>query len=118
MAVNLISYPFRLAPNGNVVVRPDDDEAYYAEELACLALTVPGERELVPQYGLEDPTFGDFVREELKAKVDMFGPPVRIEGVNVDFPRQGVMSVGIVFNDQETAFTYYTEEDVEDESGD
>jgi len=110
-STNLISYPFRLGVSGNVVVRADDSDNYYAEELAVLTLTVPGERPLVPEYGLEDPTFGDFLQEELTAKVDMFGPPVTIQGVNTRFPRDGVLEVTVAFDSQETSFSYFDDDD-------
>jgi hypothetical protein len=74
----LISFPFRLSPMGYVVTRPNDSTEYYAEELGCLVGTVPGERPLVPHYGLTDPTYNAVDGNEIAIKVGLFGPPVRI----------------------------------------
>lgn len=74
----LISFPFRLSAVGQVVTRQDFTNEYYAEELGCLVGTIPGERPLVPTYGLTDPTFQAVDANEIAAKAALFGPPVRI----------------------------------------
>ena len=79
----LISHPFRLAGTGSVASRDDGDENYLAEELAQLVQTHPGERELVPTYGLNDPAFTTFDKAMLIAQVSTFGPPVTIQRVNI-----------------------------------
>lgn len=83
MGTNLISFPFRLAPNGSVVTRQDDSNEYYAEEIAQLILTRTGERVQVPSFGLNDPTFHQIDPHELALKVSMFGIPVRIANITV-----------------------------------
>jgi hypothetical protein len=80
---NLISFPFRLAGTGSIASRDDGDENYLAEELAQLVQTHPGERELVPTYGLNDPAFATFDKAMLIAQVATFGPPVSIQRVEV-----------------------------------
>lgn len=75
---NLLSFPVRLGDGGGFAARDDADEAYYAEELAQLVQTEPGERELVPGYGLNDPTFGALDAAMLTAQVTLYGPPVAI----------------------------------------
>lgn len=82
---NLISFPFRLAPTGFVVTREQDDAAYYAELLGVLIATHEGERELVPSFGMLDPTFTSLDALELSHKVDVFGPPVRINTVTEEY---------------------------------
>jgi hypothetical protein len=78
---NLISFPFRVTPAGYVATLPDDSSEYYSDELGLLVGTTPGERELVPSYGLNDPTFAQVDENELAVKVAMFGPPVQITNV-------------------------------------
>lgn len=82
---DLISYPFRLAPSGSVVTRPDDSSTYYSELIATVVLTRPGERPQVPAYGLSDPTFTELDAQELIYKVRIFGPPVTIVSVKSKF---------------------------------
>lgn len=97
MATNLISFPFRLDPSGAVATRDSGSPDYLAEQLAVLCLTRPGERALVPNFGLTDPTFSDFDRTELEAKVQVFGPPVQITGTEVFWPRADRQEVSINF---------------------
>lgn len=94
--VDLISYPFRLNPRGHVVTTPDGED-YYAEELTMLIKTLPGERPLVPEYGVEDYTFQTVDAVELVDKVNLFGPPVKIEGVTSTNPKEGVMNINIKY---------------------
>lgn len=81
MATSLISFPFRLAPNGSVVTRPDNTAEYYGEELAQMILTKAGERILVPSFGMDDPTFQFIDQQELSHKVTLFALPIRISGM-------------------------------------
>lgn len=77
----ILSHPFRVLTNGQVATVEQDTEAADAEQIAALALTVRGERELVPAFGLTDPTLNGIVAAELVAGIGRFGPPVRIESV-------------------------------------
>jgi phage baseplate assembly protein W len=73
------------------VTREDGDEDYIAERLALLILTKPGERVLVPAYGLRDPTFSEIDPALLSTQVEMFGPDVRIDGITTR-PRSDTLS--------------------------
>lgn len=77
----LLSFPFRLSPLGNIVTSDDGSDDCYTEELALLFLTKPGERTLVPLFGLNDPTYGDVDQFEVQIAVENFGPPVRVTNV-------------------------------------
>jgi len=94
----LISYPFRIASSGSVATTEEGID-YFAEELAMLVKTIPGERELVPEYGISDPTFSDFSQIELLEKISMFGPPVKIEDASSNFSTDGRIIVGIVYDE-------------------
>lgn len=86
---NLIAFPFRLNGVGHVTAYPDNDDEYYAGELAMLVMTRTEERVLVPDYGCTDPTFGTFSEVELRSQVDLFGPPVTIGRVQAATNRDG-----------------------------
>ena len=92
--MDLISYPFRLDNKGYVQTTPDGDD-YYAEELAMLIKTSPGERNLVPDYGIADPTFGTFDKAELLSQIALFGPPVTINGITSSQIRDGIYRLSI-----------------------
>jgi hypothetical protein len=81
VATRLISFPPRLGPQGGFVVRDDDSNDYYAEELGVLLLVRPGERDLAPDFGTSDPVFDEVDQNEFAAKVATFGPPVDIVSV-------------------------------------
>lgn len=74
---SLLAYPVRLVGNSYATV-DDGSEECFAQELAILVQTLPGERQLAPEYGIDDPAFEGFSRAELEAKIEDYGPPVRI----------------------------------------
>lgn len=75
----LLAFPFRINPNGSAAVQEDDTEQYYAAELAVMIQTEPGERLLVPGYGVEDLAFDPFPIMTLRAQIEQYGPPVVIQ---------------------------------------
>ena len=96
--VRLISYPFRLGSDGSIVTIEDGAD-YYADELAMLLKTLPGERELVPEYGIDDPTFDNFSQMELLEKVSLFGPPVKVYSTTSRFTNDGRIVVDISYEE-------------------
>ena len=79
----LISHPFRLSPDGSVATVDTESAQYVAEQLAILILTRPGERPLVPDLGLTDPTFAGFDDSTLQEQADAYAPPCSIEQVTI-----------------------------------
>lgn len=100
---DLFSYPFRINPDGSVAKTPEGEESY-ADELANLILTSPGERHLVPEYGITDPVFDSLNTVELFGKIEMFGPPVTIsdEDISIQWPRDGVLDININYSRDDT----------------
>ena len=94
---NLFAFPFRVAVNGTIITRDDDSDQCYTEELAMLCLTQPGERELVPSYGISDPVFGEFNQAELISKVSTFLPEIRVREVRSSYPRQGEQNLTVEY---------------------
>lgn len=97
VATQLLSHPFRLLPNGVVATLPDGDDNYYAEQLAILIMTQPGERELVPAFGLRDPAYEGIDLATLSAQITLFGPPVSLEDVQVKPANDTEVDVAIAF---------------------
>lgn len=93
----LISHPFRLAPSGVIATVDDTSDQYVAEQLAVLILTKPGERPLVPDLGLADPTFAGFDGSTLQEQVDAFGPPCQIVDVTITPSGETVQDVEVTF---------------------
>ena len=78
--MDLLAHPFRLGPDGRAVTVPEGSDDAIAQAIAVTALTRKGERLLVPDFGLAEPTFADLDVAELNAALDTFGPA----GVSVD----------------------------------
>ena len=98
MAQQLISFPFRIGVNGAVATKLDGTDDYYAEELAQLVGTRPGERLMVPTYGMPDPAFDEVSATVLMLQAGKFGPPVRIADVQTRIVNDGDMDVTITFD--------------------
>jgi hypothetical protein len=109
----LISFPFRLSTNGSVATREDGDEDYYAEELAVLLMTVPGERVLLPGYGLNDPTFAELDQSVLTAQVALYGPPVAITSLSSTYTSDTQQDVVVGFEPINELTDDYDFEEVE-----
>lgn len=93
----LIGFPFTITRNGSVVTREDGSVQGLTEYIAVLCLTQPGERELVPDFGLPDISFDGILQEELASKISMFGPDVSINNIKSSFPREGLQQIEIEY---------------------
>lgn len=98
MPTPLIAYPFTLTGGGSVATVEDGSDVQAAQELAVAVSTRPGERPLVPSFGIADPAFVGFDEEALRLHVELFGPPVRIERVDVLFLSDTVQDVTVEFS--------------------
>lgn len=80
--MQILSHPFRLDGNGSIAsVEAESDEGE-AEQIAVLALTLLGERPLVPGFGIPDPAFASaYPSGALVAGLATYGPPVRVQSV-------------------------------------
>lgn len=94
----LIAFPFRLNMNGSVMVQEDVSDEYLAGELAVLAMTIPGSRELVPEYGVIEPTFDALGEVEFVNQVALFGPPVTIESIEAEYTSESELAIVIQFD--------------------
>ena len=72
-----LSYPFRLTPNGKIALVEQGSLDHDVELVAVLIGTRKGERELVPDFGMTDPTFAELDEAELTNGLKTFGPDVK-----------------------------------------
>ena len=78
----VLAYPLRLSGENSLATVDDETEAFFAQEIALLVLTEPGERPLVPDFGLDSAEAPTAVDElELVLKCDLFDVPVKIKNV-------------------------------------
>jgi hypothetical protein len=94
----LLAYPFRLDAAGSVVTVPEGSDEQLAQELAVAVLTRQGERDLVPSFGIADPAFVGFDGDALRLHVELFGPPVELEDVEVVFLTDTTQDVTVRFS--------------------
>lgn len=95
--MDLISHPFRLEANGGIATVVDGTDDAYAEGIAVLVLTRKGERPLVPDFGMTEPTFDDVDLAELNVALDDFGPPVEVADAAIDHPDDRTEAVVLTF---------------------
>ena len=79
----VLSFPFRLAPNGTVATVEQGTEVYYGEQIQVLIGTNMGERPLVPTFGMPMMEFADFGVLALTQACSMYLPEVEISDVAV-----------------------------------
>lgn len=84
--VEILSHPFRFVGGRPATVETGTDAAA-AEAIVIIAGVEPGERDLVPDFGLAEPTFGAGVVDVpgLNAQLAVFGPSgVRVDSADVE----------------------------------
>ena len=79
--LEIIAHPFRLVAGRVASVIAGSDEAI-SQQIAVLATTKRGERQLVPAFGISDPAFSEVDVAEVNAGLALFGPAVRVTGTN------------------------------------
>ena len=99
--MDLLSHPFRLEANGSVATVEDGTEEAAAEGIAILVLTRRGERELVPGFGMTDPTFDELSLAELNVGLAEYGPPVTVTDVAITYPTDRLERVELAFELEE-----------------
>jgi hypothetical protein len=79
-----LAHPFRFTGAGDVATVDPASDAFAVQSIVLIAGTVPGERVLVPGFGLADPTFGDGLVDAvgLNSQLELYGP----SGVTVGEP--------------------------------
>lgn len=98
MTVQLLSFPFRQNEKGEIVTKDDTSDEYCAERLTIMVGTRPGERVLVPEFGINDPAFEGFTEQGLRVQVSRFGLPVEIGEVRRSYVSDNEEQVSISFD--------------------
>lgn len=98
MPANLISHPFRVAHDGTIATVTQDTDDQLREQIIIAIRTQPGERELVPSFGVIDPTFGRFQQELLVTQLAKFGPNVAIVKTDIHATDDTTSAVTVHFD--------------------
>jgi len=91
--VQTLSFPFRLTRTGAFATVEQGSDDHVTELIAAAVLTRPGERHLVPTFGIDDPAFVGWERLKLVLHLADFGPEVVIEDVTKSSDDHGVERV-------------------------
>ena len=84
MAVNVLSYPFRIDfVNGRPASVPDDSDIHKAEQIAAMIRTNRGERPLLRAFGIVDPSFHRFDVSDFLDCVQTFYAPDQLSVTDV-----------------------------------
>lgn len=82
MAEGVLSFPFRLTPQGEAAIAPYGSDQEVREAIAALTLTHLGERLLSPEFGITDPAWNGIDPNDVQAGLDNYGPVgVTVTGV-------------------------------------
>jgi hypothetical protein len=79
----ILSYPFRLAPDGTVATVEQNSDQGNAEQIGVTLQTIQGERPLQPGFGIPDPVFAGVQPGVITAQTARYGPPVKIVAVEL-----------------------------------
>lgn len=93
MALQTLSFPLRLTRTGAFATVEQGSDQHVAELLSQAVLTRPGERHLIPTYGIDDPAFVGWERLKLVLHVADYGPDVVIEDVSKVYDNSGTERV-------------------------
>lgn len=97
MGTPILSWPFRLTATGAIATVDQDDQGADAEQIGVLILTIQGEREMEPGFGIPDPVFRGIDSGAIVNGVRLYGPPVRIDNVLVSTPDAATQAVQVNF---------------------
>lgn len=97
--MRLFSYPFRITPNGSIATVEQYSSQYTAEQIAMITLTEKGERQLIPNFGLVDPTFLGVNVGDLSLQVSLYGPDVSISNLSAYYEDDSILTVKVEFTD-------------------
>ncbi len=79
----VFSFPFRLGSDGGIATVEQGSDAEIDEAIAVALLVEPGERILVPTFGVADPAFAGFELGALQRHLIDFGPSVDVVALDV-----------------------------------
>jgi phage baseplate assembly protein W len=78
-----LAIPFRLTASGHPVMVDQDTADWRVQVVADLVATRPGERPMVPTYGVEDPTFAGLDLGTVSSALSIWAPGIEVSEVNV-----------------------------------
>lgn len=101
--MRVLSFPLRLAPGGSMVTVEQGSDDYYAEQIAVLLLTAPGERPMAPDLGAGDLTFSRIAPSAIRHQAATYVPDVIVDKVTVTPTSDTATNVEVAFHPKEAS---------------
>lgn len=96
MADGVLSFPFRIDPQGNAATTGYGTEQEVDEAIAVTVLTNMGERLMYPTFGVPDPAFAGLAPGDVQVCLDAYGPSgVQVSSVDQE-PLNETQSVAAI----------------------
>jgi hypothetical protein len=90
MAANVLSYPLTVDPGtGSFLKVTQNTDTYKGQQIQTFLRTHLGERPVFPQFGADDPIFGEFSAESFAEKFSAFYPSTRIKLEEIELVESG-----------------------------
>lgn len=103
VTVRVLSFPIRLDRTGAIAGVEQGSDVWIEECIAQAMLTQPGERDLVPAFGVDDPAFALFQVAALQRHLADFGPEITVTSAEVQESTDGKERVVIDWVRAETS---------------
>ncbi|AIZ01720.1 baseplate wedge subunit [Arthrobacter phage vB_ArtM-ArV1] len=85
MATGVLSFPFKLNPDGTAATVGYGTDREVEEAIAALVLTHIGERLMNPSFGVPDPVFSGLGVGDIQVGLDQYGPAgITIQSVTTE----------------------------------
>lgn len=99
MAQKVLSYPFRMDTKGaRISVVDDDSDTYKAQQIRSFTRTAKGERPILTDFGMTDPTFDEFDVSEFVDKFSDYYSVDRIKITSIERLRTEGIYPDVVIN--------------------
>lgn len=98
--MRVLSHPFRIDATGAAATVEEGSDSAHAEAIAVIVMTRQGERDLVPTFGITDPTFAGIDVAEVNVCLDDFGPPITVTAVEVTNPTDTTERVTLAYEEK------------------
>lgn len=105
MAQLVLSFPMRLSPNkrGHFVTLEQGSDTYKAQQLEAFIRTEKGERPILREFGIDDPSFTAppssdvWKNAEFLSEFLLYYPGIGIEDVEVSMTEEGILQIELTY---------------------
>lgn len=97
---DILSFPFRLAPNGSAATVYQGSDQYYSEQIATIILTLQNERDYDLEFGMPDIAFDGFPYSNFQHQIQQYLPDLDHVTATVVAITEDTQTINVVFNSE------------------